>query len=77
MDDVFKVEKEKKTTAHSQPYESVIRKHKSTNQEAVLHQPHISCYIIYCVLYIYKIYTCISNYEIYKSIIYERTHFCQ
>lgn len=28
----------KKTTAHSQPYESVVRKQKSTNQEAVLHQ---------------------------------------
>lgn len=38
VDAVFKMEKGKKTTAHSQPYESVIRKHKSTNQEAVLHQ---------------------------------------
>lgn len=37
VEDIFKMEKEKKTTAHSQPYESVVRKQKSTNQEAVLH----------------------------------------
>lgn len=38
VEDIFKTEKEKKTTVHSQPYESVVRKQKSANQEAVLHQ---------------------------------------